>query len=105
LVAPCVHLRPLAQGLKTSGAGYGEVSEWPKEHAWKVCISQGIEGSTPSLTAIIPINPSSHAAPGVFYYPRPQIRPQIISLFVFVSSAILTTFIAKCQQIFVDKTR
>ncbi len=31
---------------------FGEVSEWPKEHAWKVCISQGIEGSTPSLTAI-----------------------------------------------------
>ncbi len=30
----------------------GEVSEWPKEHAWKVCIPQGIEGSTPSLTAI-----------------------------------------------------
>lgn len=27
------------------------MSEWPKEHAWKVCISQGIEGSTPSLTA------------------------------------------------------
>lgn len=28
------------------------MSEWPKEHAWKVCIPQGIEGSTPSLTAI-----------------------------------------------------
>ncbi len=31
----------------------GQVSEWPKEHAWKVCIPQGIEGSNPSLTAII----------------------------------------------------
>jgi hypothetical protein len=30
---------------------YGEVSEWPKEHAWKVCIRKRIEGSTPSLTA------------------------------------------------------
>ena len=30
----------------------GQVSEWPKEHAWKVCIPQGIEGSNPSLTAI-----------------------------------------------------
>ena len=28
------------------------MSEWPKEHAWKVCIPQGIEGSNPSLTAI-----------------------------------------------------
>ncbi len=33
----------------------GEVSEWPKEHAWKVCIPQGIEGSNPSLTAIYSI--------------------------------------------------
>jgi hypothetical protein len=30
----------------------GEVSEWPKEHAWKVCIRKRIEGSNPSLTAI-----------------------------------------------------
>jgi hypothetical protein len=30
----------------------GEVSEWLKEHAWKVCIPQkGIEGSNPSLSA------------------------------------------------------
>ena len=31
----------------------GEVSEWLKEHAWKVCIRQRIEGSNPSLSAII----------------------------------------------------
>ena len=30
----------------------GEVSEWSKEHAWKVCKSKGFEGSNPSLTAI-----------------------------------------------------
>ena len=29
----------------------GEVSEWLKEHAWKVCIRQRIEGSNPSLSA------------------------------------------------------
>lgn len=30
----------------------GEVSEWSKEHAWKVCILQkGIEGSNPSFSA------------------------------------------------------
>ena len=29
----------------------GEVSEWSKEHAWKVCIPHGIEGSNPSLSA------------------------------------------------------
>ena len=34
-----------------SGRKFGEVSEWLKEHAWKVCIRQRIEGSNPSLTA------------------------------------------------------
>ena len=29
----------------------GEVSERSKEHAWKACMSKGIEGSNPSLTA------------------------------------------------------
>ena len=29
----------------------GEVAEWSKAHAWKVCIRQRIEGSNPSLTA------------------------------------------------------
>ncbi len=28
----------------------GRVSEWSKEHAWKVCVSQGTEGSNPSLS-------------------------------------------------------
>ena len=30
----------------------GEVAEWSKAHAWKVCIRKRIEGSNPSLTAI-----------------------------------------------------
>ncbi len=29
------------------------MSEWSKEHAWKVCMSKGIEGSNPSLTATL----------------------------------------------------
>ena len=30
----------------------GEMSEWLKEHAWKVCILQkGIQGSNPCLSA------------------------------------------------------
>ena len=29
----------------------GGVSEWSKEHAWKVCKSQGFEGSNPSPSA------------------------------------------------------
>ena len=33
--------------------GKGDLSEWLKEHAWKVCIRQRIEGSNPSLTAIL----------------------------------------------------
>ncbi len=44
-VAAAYSTRPL------SSAQLGEVSEWLKEHAWKVCIPQGIEGSNPSLTA------------------------------------------------------
>ncbi len=28
------------------------MSEWLKEHAWKVCIRQRIEGSNPSLSAM-----------------------------------------------------
>ena len=31
---------------------HGEVSEWSKEHAWKVCVRRRTEGSNPSLTAI-----------------------------------------------------
>ncbi len=34
-------------------AAPGEVSEWSKEHAWKVCIRKRIEGSNPSLSAIL----------------------------------------------------
>ena len=30
----------------------GEVAEWSKAHAWKVCIRQRIEGSNPSFSAI-----------------------------------------------------
>ena len=30
----------------------GEMAEWSKAHAWKVCIRQRIEGSNPSLSAI-----------------------------------------------------
>ena len=33
----------------------GEVSERLKEHAWKVCIRQRIEGSNPSLSAKLPV--------------------------------------------------
>ena len=30
---------------------HGEVAEWSKAHAWKVCIRQRIEGSNPSFSA------------------------------------------------------
>lgn len=36
------------------------MSEWSKEHAWKVCMSKGIEGSNPSLTANCPWVHSGH---------------------------------------------
>jgi hypothetical protein len=36
----------------TFASPYREVSEWLKEHAWKVCIPlKGIEGSNPFLSA------------------------------------------------------
>ena len=35
----------------------GEMSEWFKEHAWKVCILQkGIAGSNPALSARLKLN-------------------------------------------------
>src|SRR5690554_3682957 len=34
-------------------SGKGEVAEWLKALAWKACIPKGIEGSNPSLTAIL----------------------------------------------------
>ena len=33
------------------------MAEWPKAHAWKVCIPQRIEGSNPSLSATTPLSP------------------------------------------------
>ena len=56
----------------------GEVSEWLKEHAWKVCIRQRIEGSNPSLSARY----KNARASGLFYIWRrerfdenPTVRP------------------------------
>ena len=43
-----------SSGLVYAANELGEVAEWPKAHAWKVCNGQLFEGSTPSLTAIIP---------------------------------------------------
>ena len=37
------------------------MSEWSKEHAWKVCMPKGIEGSNPSLTAINSVNQRKQA--------------------------------------------
>ena len=56
-------------GIETNRicASIGEVSEWSKEHAWKACIRQRIEGSNPSLTAIYKKTPGVDAS-GVFLY-------------------------------------
>ena len=44
----------------------GEVSEWLKEHAWKVCIGQKpIGGSNPPLSAKVKQKPGSSR---VFYF-------------------------------------
>ena len=49
----------------------GEVSEWLKEHAWKVCIRQRIGGSNPPLTAIIS-DKSLYESTGFFFYILPH---------------------------------
>ena len=33
------------------------MAEWLKAHAWKACIPQGIQGSNPCLSAILPAKP------------------------------------------------
>ena len=50
---------------------YGEVSEWLKEHAWKVCIRQRIGGSNPPLTAIFKMQ-SSYESTGFFLLYSPK---------------------------------
>ncbi len=40
------------RSLSANSEASGELSEWLKEHAWKVCIRQRIESSNLSLTAI-----------------------------------------------------
>ena len=42
---------------------HGEVAEWSKAHAWKVCIRQRIEGSNPSLSANLNPTVSASSAP------------------------------------------
>ncbi len=49
---------------------YGEVSEWLKEHAWKVCIRQRIGGSNPPLTAIFKMRARTKVWAFFFYIPR-----------------------------------
>ena len=46
------HWKKVTNSRLNKSSKNGEVSEWLKEHAWKVCIRQRIEGSNPSLTAI-----------------------------------------------------
>ena len=45
------HWKKVMNSRLNKSSKNGEVSEWLKEHAWKVCIRQRIEGSNPSLTA------------------------------------------------------
>ncbi len=52
---------------------YGEVSEWLKEHAWKVCIRQRIGGSNPPLTAIFKLRACTEVRAFCLYVsPKPR---------------------------------
>ena len=59
---------------------FGELSEWLKEHAWKVCIPlKGIEGSNPSVSAESIIKrsqkPANHWFAGFFDFTTYPITP------------------------------
>jgi hypothetical protein len=47
----CTEFNCVQNVLSIQSRPCGEVSEWLKEHAWKVCIRQRIEGSNPSFSA------------------------------------------------------
>ncbi len=65
--AAVIHYAPLRRAAPAVKRNFGEVSEWPKEHAWKVCIRKRIEGSNPSLTATFK-NPSAESVAGFFAF-------------------------------------
>ena len=48
----------------------GEMSEWLKEHAWKVCIRERIEGSNPSLSTILGVSDELFMA----FWPKIPVR-------------------------------
>ena len=51
------------------------MAEWPKAHAWKVCIRQRIEGSNPSLSATTPLSPrpiKSYSPSKCKHYRQPE---------------------------------
>ncbi len=70
-----VRQRMCSSSTQSSEQKFGEVSEWLKEHAWKVCIRQRIEGSNPSLTAKLKSPDGNIRA---FLYMRFLIRPLLI---------------------------
>ena len=50
-VAKGINLRVTLRITLRKNEKDGGVSEWSKEHAWKVCKSKGFEGSNPSPSA------------------------------------------------------
>ena len=61
---------------------YGEVSEWLKEHAWKVCIRQRIGGSNPPLTAIFKTRARTKVRAFFFYILRKGVQCTPCALYV-----------------------
>ena len=59
------------------------MSEWLKEHAWKVCIPlKGIEGSNPSLSAIRG-ELADKVIKQMFLEPSPQLSTKVLSIISF----------------------
>ena len=57
IFVPCGTFGP-PRRESAGGVCQGKVSEWSKEHAWKVCIPQkGIAGSNPAFSARYPSDP------------------------------------------------
>ena len=67
------------------------MSERSKEHAWKVCMPKGIEGSNPSLTAICPEDSVMNNSPSL---PRCRVAARAISLACLSQAALTLACIA-----------
>ena len=74
------------------------MSEWPIELAWKACIPQGIEGSNPSLSAVIPLNLNVLLLVLYCYLSKNSFIFRSMKKYILSVAAIALAFAANAQQ-------